>query len=50
MPRNVSNKASEEEMHWIVALTYGGVRVPTAGCDIDVFTATENGGLKSSAS
>ncbi len=34
----------------MMALMYGGVRLPGGACDAESFTATENGGLKSSAS
>ena len=34
----------------MMALMYGGVRVPFGECGMESFTATENGGLKSSAS
>ena len=34
----------------MIALMYGGVRAPVWGCFRESFIATENGGLKSSAS
>ena len=34
----------------MIALIYGGVKVPGGECGMESFTATENGGLKSSAS
>ncbi len=34
----------------MIALMYGGVRGLVGGCGMESFTATEKGGLKSSAS